>query len=72
MIARYVILEKEIPLIILALFFQEAYANEDLVLDTTIAETNRIRDFLQTQEKPAYWIGVGIHEIPNFLPHPMS
>ncbi len=55
------------PSLFLALFFQEAYASEDLVLETAIEETNRIYDFLQTQEKPAYWIGVGIHEIQNLL-----
>ena len=40
---------------------------EDPVLHTAQAEITRIYDFLQTQEKPAYWIGVGIHEVQNLM-----
>ena len=40
---------------------------EDPVLDTAQAEMTRVYDFLQTQEKPAYWIGLGIHEVQNLM-----
>ena len=51
----------------LSLFLQEAHAAEDPVLETATAEMNRIYEFLQTQEKPAYWIGLGIHEVQNLM-----
>lgn len=52
--------------LLLSLLYQDAKADDDFVLETSTSEMNRVYEFLQTQEKPAYWIGIGIHEIQSW------
>ena len=71
MLPRYVMLYRkagdQMTSLFFVLFFQEAHGSEDLVLNTAMSEMDRVYRFLQTQEKPAYWVGIGIHEVQNLI-----